>query len=108
MELGEEKRPQKEGILTRVCPYCEGSGLEKAVLDTPITLVEGSVRWWSQERGHGFLEDEDGNEYFVHYKDLDFNETGKKNLIQGEMVSFEYRETARGLKAVRVHRRRLP
>jgi CspA family cold shock protein len=65
-------------------------------------MAEGTVKWFSDKKGFGFIEQEDGNDLFVHYSSI--NATGFKTLSEGERVSFEVEETDRGPKAKNVNR----
>lgn len=65
-------------------------------------MSTGYVRWWSIEKGHGFIRGEDGKDYFVHFSCL--NGEGRKNLERDEEVQFEGTETVKGLRAVNVWR----
>lgn len=48
-------------------------------------MVSGVVKWFSTEKGYGFVECE-GKDYFIHFKEI--NMDGYKNLSAGEKVSF--------------------
>jgi len=63
-------------------------------------MVKGKVKWFSNSRGYGFLEREDGSDVFVHYSKLDMQ--GFKTLKQGQSVEFELVETEKGLSAEKV------
>ncbi|MFO8163855.1 MAG: cold-shock protein [Thermodesulfobacteriota bacterium] len=65
-------------------------------------MAEGTVKWFSDKKGFGFIEQEDGNDLFVHYSSI--NASGFKTLAEGERVSFEVEETDRGPKAKNVSR----
>jgi cold shock protein len=65
-------------------------------------MSKGYVRWWAEEKGHGFIRGEDGKDYFVHYSCL--NGEGRKNLERDEEVEFEASETPKGPRAVNVWR----
>lgn len=65
-------------------------------------MKTGYVRWWSEEKGIGFIRGEDGKDYFVHYSCL--SGEGRKNLERDEEVQFEEVMTAKGLRAVDVWR----
>ena len=65
-------------------------------------MAEGTVKWFSDKKGFGFIEQEDGNDLFVHYSSI--NSSGFKTLAEGERVSFEVEETDRGPKAKNVKR----
>lgn len=48
---------------------------------------KGKVKWFNKEKGYGFIVKEDGNDIFVHYKDL--NMEGFKLLKDGQDVEFD-------------------
>jgi len=63
-------------------------------------LGEGVVKWFSERKGFGFIEQEDGQDLFVHHSAI--NMTGFKTLNYGDRVSFEIEESDRGPKAKNV------
>jgi CspA family cold shock protein len=67
-----------------------------------MARVSGTVKWFSQEKGYGFLQREGAADVFVHYSALDGN--GFKVLYEGEPVEFEVIEEAKGPKAASVVR----
>jgi CspA family cold shock protein len=67
-----------------------------------MARVSGTVKWFSQEKGYGFLQREDGADVFVHYSAIDGN--GFKVLYEGEPVEFDVIEEAKGPKAANVVR----
>jgi len=66
------------------------------------TLAEGTVKWFSEKKGFGFIEQEDGNDLFVHHSDIEME--GFKTLSEGDRVSFNIEESDRGPKAKNVVR----
>ena len=64
-------------------------------------MSNGKVKWFDGKKGFGFIQQDNGEEVFVHYTDI---KTDKqfKTLDQGVEVEFEIVEGARGLKAVNV------
>ena len=62
-----------------------------------MSRVTGTVKWFSNPKGYGFIEDEDGRDLFVHYTAIEG--TGFRSLAEGESVEFSVRETDRGLQA---------
>jgi CspA family cold shock protein len=58
------------------------------------TLVEGTVKWFNEKKGFGFIEQEDGDDVFVHQSAI--NMSGFRTLREGERVSFEVEERDRG------------
>ena len=65
-------------------------------------MAEGTVKWFSERKGYGFIEQENGKDVFVHYSSVDM--PGFKTLIEGERVSFEMEEGDRGPVAKNVKR----
>ncbi len=65
-------------------------------------MGEGTVKWFSERKGYGFIEQEDGQDLFVHHSAI--NMPGFKTLVEGERVSFEVEESDRGPKAKNVTR----
>ena len=64
---------------------------------------KGTVRWWNEEKGHGFIRGSDNQDYFVHHTGI-LGE-GRKQLARDEEVVFEGIETGKGPRAVMVKRR---
>jgi cold shock protein len=62
----------------------------------------GTVWWFSQEKGFGFIQREDGPDVFVHFSAI--QSRGFRTLEQGEPVEFEILEEPKGLKAQNVVR----
>ena len=65
-------------------------------------MSEGTVKWFSEKKGYGFIEQEDGQDLFVHYSSI--NSDGFKTLTEGEQVSFEIEESDRGPVAKNVNK----
>lgn len=64
--------------------------------------VLGSVKWFDDARGYGFITPDGGpQDAFVHYKDI-VGQTGRKSLVEGERVTMEIARTNRGPKALNV------
>jgi CspA family cold shock protein len=66
-------------------------------------MPEGTVKWFSEEKGFGFIErDGGGGDFFVHYSAVEGS--GFWSLQEGERVRFEVGEGRRGLQAEDVRR----
>jgi CspA family cold shock protein len=63
-------------------------------------LISGSVKWFNDEKGYGFLEREGGKDVFVHFRAI--NGTGRKTLVEGQKVTFEVTEGQKGPQAENV------
>ncbi len=57
-------------------------------------MAEGTVKWFSEKKGYGFIEQEDGQDVFVHFSSIDM--PGFKTLSEGERVNFDMEESDRG------------
>lgn len=62
--------------------------------------IKGTVKWFDVKKGFGFIQQEDGNDVFVHYSNITGN--GFKVLEDGESVEFEVVEGNKGLQAQNV------
>lgn len=62
--------------------------------------MQGKVKWFNAEKGYGFIEGEDGKDVFVHFSAIQTE--GFKTLDEGQMVSFDVVEGARGPQAANV------
>ena len=63
-------------------------------------MSTGKVKWFNDEKGFGFIEYKEGIDIFVHYSSIVFK--GHKTLNEGDIVSFDLVETAKGLQAKNV------
>ena len=63
-------------------------------------LAEGTVKWFSNEKGYGFIEREGGDDVFVHFSAITMD--GYKSLREGQRVEFEVVEGGKGLQAANV------
>ena len=62
--------------------------------------MKGTVKWFSAEKGYGFIEKEDGGDVFVHFSAIQAN--GFKTLNEGQQVEFDVVSGARGDQAANV------
>ena len=62
--------------------------------------MKGTVKWFNNQKGYGFISDEQGNDVFVHYSGL--NMEGIKSLDEGAEVEFDVVNGAKGPQATNV------
>lgn len=65
-------------------------------------MNKGTVKWFNNQKGYGFISDETGNDVFVHYSGLLMD--GFKSLDEGANVEFEVVNGEKGPQAVNVTR----
>ncbi len=63
-------------------------------------MVQGKVKWFNESKGFGFLEQDNGPDVFVHFSAITGN--GFKSLTEGEEVTFDVVNGAKGLQAANV------
>ncbi|MGD8970303.1 MAG: cold-shock protein [Desulfobacterales bacterium] len=63
-------------------------------------MASGTVKWFNEKKGYGFIESEDGTDVFVHHSGI--NATGFKTLHEGERVTFDIEKGQKGPAAVNV------
>ena len=65
-------------------------------------MNKGTVKWFNNQKGYGFISDEQGNDVLVHYSGIAAE--GFKSLEEGQAVEFEVTEGEKGPQAVNVVR----
>jgi CspA family cold shock protein len=65
-------------------------------------MSEGTVKWFNESKGFGFITQENGTDVFAHYTAI--KGEGYKTLSEGDLVSFDVVEGDKGLKASNIVR----
>lgn len=63
-------------------------------------MLNGTVKWFNNEKGYGFITSEEGNDVFVHFSQI--QKEGYKTLAEGEQVTFEVVDGQKGPQAANV------
>ena len=63
-------------------------------------MAQGTVKWFNDSKGFGFIEQEDGEDVFVHFSAVQGD--GFKTLSEGDRVEFEVQQGPKGLQAANV------
>ena len=63
-------------------------------------MIQGTVKWFNERKGFGFLSRDEGDDVFVHYSNI--QSSGFKNLTEGQPVQFEVEDGPKGPTAVNV------
>jgi CspA family cold shock protein len=65
-----------------------------------VNMANGTVKWFNDKKGFGFIEQESGPDVFVHHSGI--NSSGYKSLNEGDRVSFDIEQGQKGPSAVNV------
>ncbi|MCI0329333.1 MAG: cold shock domain-containing protein [candidate division Zixibacteria bacterium] len=65
-------------------------------------MAKGRVKWFNETRGYGFITNQDGEELYVHFTDIQGR--GYKTLVEGEEVEYEVKTSEKGKQAANVMR----
>ncbi len=65
-------------------------------------MAEGTVKWFNDSKGYGFISQEGGQDVFVHYSVIEAE--GFRSLAEGDKVAFEVADGDKGLQASKVRK----
>ena len=63
-------------------------------------MAKGTVKWFNNQKGYGFITPEEGSDVFVHFSSI--QDEGYKSLDEGQDVEFDTQQGQKGLEAVNV------
>ncbi|MBI3330318.1 MAG: cold-shock protein [Nitrospinae bacterium] len=63
-------------------------------------MAQGTVKWFSDQKGYGFIEQDGGGDVFVHYSVIQGG--GFRSLAEGQRVQFDVTQGPKGLQAQNV------
>jgi CspA family cold shock protein len=86
--------------VTKYLPFLKARYSNKSFTFNGGITMRGTVKWFNNQKGYGFISDESGNDVFVHYSGL--NMEGFKSLEEGQEVEYDVTEGAKGPQAVNV------
>jgi len=67
-----------------------------------LEMAQGRVKWFDNRKGYGFIQQDSGEDVFVHYRHI--NGDGFKTLETGDLVEFDLAQGDKGMYAVNVRR----
>jgi CspA family cold shock protein len=76
----------------RTCEYYKRKGKK--------VMARGTVKWFNEKKGYGFISQEDGTDVFVHFSAIE--QEGFKTLREGDEVEFEITQGPKGAQASKV------
>jgi CspA family cold shock protein len=80
--------------------FISATGGANKIQERIFYMENGTVKWFNEAKGFGFIERASGGDVFVHYSAI--TGTGHKSLKEGDQVTFEVQQGEKGLQAVNV------
>jgi cold shock protein len=103
MDNGARPPRKKEGrYLDELLLHMDFQGTQQPTLHRSREMAEGTVKWFNEAKGYGFIEQEGGKDIFVHYTSIQAE--GFRSLNEGERVIFDIAEGQKGQMATNVVR----
>ncbi|MBT4838882.1 MAG: cold-shock protein [Methylococcales bacterium] len=87
-------------FVTRLKSTVSGGSSEDGNQNDSANQVKGTVKWFNDKKGFGFIEGEDGNDVFVHYSGIQGD--GRKTLREGQQVKMTVTQGQKGPQAENV------
>jgi CspA family cold shock protein len=84
------------------CLFYALASPERATLQEADRMAKGKVKWFNDAKGYGFIEQDGGEDVFVHFSAIQMD--GFKTLAEGDVVEFEVKTGDKGLHASNVMR----
>ena len=65
-------------------------------------MIQGTVKWFNNSKGYGFISRDNGDDVFVHFSDIEDTSGGYRSLEEGQRVEFTVERSDKGPKAAHV------